>query len=202
MKKLLIIILICFSAHAFSQKVFVDRLEKDGCRQIMTKTKKIKIGNDKYRIGLKVFKETTHEDWYLLVSSDNCIPDDAQLLIRFIDDEVIHLYVNNVNIGDITHPAYTMRTSSYSAVTYPSYTSKYYSSLFVLDNELMDKLSEKGIKKIRITSCTSYNESDFSYMSIILEDYSGYSKIGNYIKKARKNIQNRLDEVENINEEF
>lgn len=164
-----------------AQKVSVDRIESDGRHQIMTKSKEYTIDDAKYSICLKVYDGARSRDWCLLISSFYYISSSAEVLLKLGNDEIIYLPCNNLSVGKVTSPGYGIPIGGITYIS-PSQQVDYYSSIYELSIEQMDKIAEYGVKKIRISSGTKYRDRDFISNSL-----------GKFLMKCRKNIQNRLD---------
>lgn len=170
---------VCMNMSA--QKISVDRIENDGRHQIMTSSKDYSIDGAKYSISMKVYESSYRTDWCLLISSFYYIPSSAEVLLRLGNDELIYLQCNNVRVGQVTTPGYGIPIGSITYIS-PSKEVDYYSSIYELKPSDLDKIEEYGIKKIRISSGTSYRDKEFSS-----------NTLGKFLKKCRRKIQERLD---------
>lgn len=160
----LIILLVYSFVNSNAQKIYVDRIENDGRRQIMTVTKNFSINGAEYYIGMKVFETSYSKDWLLLISSFYYIPNSSEILLKLGNDEIIYLPVNNVNVGKVAE-------------------ADYYSSVYELSKTNMDKIDSYGITKIRISNGVEFRDKTYKNNSL-----------GKFLTKCRKNIKNRLEE--------
>lgn len=173
-----IIISLCVTAcgtlsmSTYSPYINLDRMENGGSRrQVMSDGYECQLDGVDYSFTIKVFEYEYYKDWILLVSSFSQIPNDAKLLIKLKNDEVITLNVDNVNVGDVDVSAiygYYKKADHYAAV-FPIYSSHF------------DKIAEFGIKKVRISTPYSYRDKDFLF-----------NLLGNHITTAKKHIDKRL----------
>ena len=102
-------------------------------------------------------------------------------MLKLGNDDLIYLSCNNVHVGQITTPSYGIPIGSITYIS-PSEEVDYYSSIYELKPSDLDKIDNFGIKKIRISSGTSYRDKEFSSNSL-----------GKFLKKCRKKIRERLD---------
>lgn len=191
-KKLLFCICFCLitcNNNINAQKIIVDRIESDGSRQIMTKTKNFSIGESNYHIGLKTFEEFDNSlDWYLVVGSFSYIPSYTEALIKLRNEEILYLISGKTTSDDITTKLGYRYThySKYSAISYdfPSIQEKYYVTLFKLNEEQLKKIHDYGIKRFRISVGTTFNDREFSG-----------NALGLFIDRSYKKILNRQTKI-------
>ncbi len=131
--------------------ISVDRIERNGDRQVMSETKSVNIEGANYSIGLKAYQNpyTEEIDWLLLVSSFYYIPDNGVVLLKLGNNETLYLPINNLHIGEINMPSYGSSTS---------YKRDYYSSVYSLSENDLKDIAQYGILKIRISSKNVYRE--------------------------------------------
>lgn len=163
-----------------AQHIRTDRIEKDGRHQIMTSAKSISFGRDKFRFSMKIYETANKVDWCLVVSSFCHIPRHAELLLRLGNEKVLHLSCINVKTGIVTQQENIRVNSSTNVIVYNN--NKFYSSLYEIDEELIDSISVYGIKKIRISLGRSYKDKEFTK-----------NQLGKFLVKSQKKIQKRLD---------
>lgn len=180
MRKFLLFLILCTSLNLYAQKISVDRIENDGRRQIMTKSKAIRVGKGTFDFSLKTFSDASSIDWCLTISSFSYISSAAEVLLKLGNGEIIHLNCNNLHEGKINTPGYGIPMGN---ITYfsPSTDADYYTSLYLISYNDLDRIAENGITKIRFSDGTNYFDKEFSNNSL-----------GKYLKKGRKNIQERL----------
>ena len=183
MKQLFIFFCILCAFITNAQSISVDRIESDGKHQIMTSTKGYKIGGIKYEFGLKIYEDGYNEDWLLLVSSFNPIPENTTILLKLYNEDVIELSANNVHTGDITSQGYVYNIGRIGYIN-PSTTSTYYSSVFVLSPEELTRIDDYGIQKIRIGTDLKFSDKEWLY-----------NQLGSYLSKCKKKILKRLDKT-------
>lgn len=183
MKQLILLFMaLLLSANSFAQKISVDRMESDGRRQIMADDIKLSLNGAEYSITLKVYTDYCSDNWLLLVSSFYYIPENAILLLKLRNDEVLEFPINNLHVGSITVPGYSTKVGSIITSTLPR-EQDYYSSVYVITPEEMDKIQTIGVKKMRISS-NAYHE--------YRENSTGVQRLGGYLKSARRAIERRM----------
>lgn len=185
MKKIFVLFICMLALSANAQKVDVDRIESDGRHQIMTTSRDFYVDDAEYRFTMKIYESAKGVDWHLLISSFSYIPSSAEVLLKLGNGEMMYLLCNNVTTGSVTKPGHA--TTFFHSVfgfteVYPSREKTYYSSIYDLTPEKLDKIAEFGIKKIRISTGVKYRD----------EVFRG-NPLGKFIVRCRKNIQERLD---------
>ena len=183
MKNLILFLSIFFTSinFCFAQKITVDRIEDDGRRQVMCSSKDEKLDGVQYSFSVKAFEKYGIIDWCLLVSSFNYISDNAILLIKLGNNEVLEIPINNLNIGTVHMPSYSYSIGNI-AYHAPSSEAEYYSALFAPTELQWSNIEQYGIIKIRISSRSSYNEKVWKK-----------DKLGKFIAKSRAKIAERLN---------
>lgn len=182
MKKIFVLIICVLALSAHAQKVDIDRIEKDGRHQIMTTSRDFYVDDAEYRFTMKIYESAKGIDWHLLISSFSYIPSSAEVLLKLGNEEMMYLPCNNVTTGSVTRPGYGISIIRGFTEIYPSKEKEYYSSIYDLTPEKLDKIAEFGIKKIRISTGVKYRD----------EVFRG-NPLGKFIVRCRKNIQERLD---------
>ena len=182
MRRIFVLFICMLALSANAQKVEVDRIENDGRHQIMTTSRDFYIDDAEYRFTMKIYESTKGIDWHLLISSFSYIPSSAEVLLKLGNGEMMYLPCNNVTTGSVTKPGYGVSIIRGFTEIYPSREKEYYSSIYNLTPEMMDKIAEFGIKKIRISTGVKYRD----------EIFRG-NPLGKFIVRCRKNIQERLD---------
>ena len=182
MKKIFVLFICMLALSANAQKVDVDRIENDGRHQIMTTSRDFYVDDAEYRFTMKIYESAKGIDWHLLISSFSYIPSSIKVLLKLGNGELMHLPCNNVTTGSVTRPGYGISIIRGFTEIYPSKEKEYYSSIYDLTPEMMDKIAEFGIKKIRISTGVKYRD----------EVFRG-NPLGKFIVRCRKNIQERLD---------
>lgn len=179
-KVISIVVLFLFAIfHSFSQSVDLDRIESDGKRQLMTETKEFNFDGQKYTIGVKAYVDDYNTDWLLLVSSYHHISDATIILLKLGNDEIIELPVNNVNVGEVTLPGYGFQIGAITTYS-PSSKVNFYSSVYVLTEDIISKIASEGIKKMRIFDGVDYH------------DRKHCNTISQYLVDGIKNIHKKI----------
>ena len=183
MKNLILFLSIFFTSinFCFAQKITVDRIEDDGRRQVMCSSKDEELDDVKYSFSVKAFEKYGIIDWCLLVSSFNYISDNAILLIKLGNNEVLEIPINNLNIDTVHMPSYSYSIGNIAYHT-PSSDAEYYCALFAPTKLQWSNIEQYGIIKIRISSRSSYNEKVWKK-----------DKLGKFIAKSRAKIAERLN---------
>lgn len=174
----------------FAQKIYVDRIETDGRRQVMATTKEYFVDDKDFKFCLKVFEGSDRRDWLLLVSSYAPMSMESVLLIKLWNEAILRLNVNNIKVDTETKPAYAATigsmtttigsmTATIGSITtiHPSKDVNYYYSLYELTPEEIEYMGKYGIKKIRIANGEKVWDKDFKFDSLGAYLSRGYKKI-------------------------
>lgn len=196
MKRFFCISLLLLSASCvFAQKIFVDRIETDGRRQVMATTKEYFVDDKDFKFCLKVFEGSDRRDWLLLVSSYAPMSMESVLLLKLWNEAILRLNVNNIKVDTETKPAYAVtigsmtttigsRTATIGSITtiHPSKDVNYYYSVYELTPEEIEYMGKYGIKKIRIANGEKVWDKDFRFDSL-----------GAYLSRSYKKILKQLE---------
>ena len=182
MKHIFCISLLLLSVSCvFAQKIYVDRIETDGRRQVMATTKEYSVDDKDFKFCLKVFDGSDRRDWLLLVSSYAPMSMESVVLLKLWNEAILRLNVNNVNIGTLTEPAYAITIGSITTI-HPSKDVNYYYSVYELTPEEIEYMGKYGIKKIRIANGEKVWDKDFRFDSL-----------GAYLSRSYKKILKQLE---------
>lgn len=190
MKHIFCISLLLLSVSSvFAQKIFVDRIETDGRRQVMATTKEYSVDDKDFNFCLKVFEGSDRRDWLLLVSSYAPMSMESVLLLKLWNEAILRLNVNNIKVDTETKPAYALTigsitTSTTTSITtiHPSKDVNYYYSVYELTPEEIEYMGKYGIKKIRIANGEKVWDKDFSFDSL-----------GAYLSRSYKKFLKQLE---------
>lgn len=190
MKHIFCISLLLLSVSSvFAQKIFVDRIETDGRRQVMATTKEYSVDDKDFNFCLKVFEGSDRRDWLLLVSSYAPMSMESVLLLKLWNEAILRLNVNNIKVDTETKPAYALTigsitTSTTTSITtiHPSKDVNYYYSVYELTPEEIEYMGKYGIKKIRIANGEKVWDKDFRFDSL-----------GAYLSRSYKKILKQLE---------
>ena len=196
MKRFFCISLLLLSASCvFAQKIFVDRIETDGRRQVMATTKEYFVDDKDFKFCLKVFEGSDRRDWLLLVSSYAPMSMESVLLLKLWNEAILRLNVNNIKVDTETKPAYAVTigsmtttigsmTATIGSITtiHPSKDVNYYYSVYELTPEEIEYMGKYGIKKIRIANGEKVWDKDFRFDSL-----------GAYLSRSYKKILKQLE---------
>lgn len=190
MKHIFCISLLLLSVSCvFAQKIFVDRIETDGRRQVMATTKEYSVDDKDFNFCLKVFEGSDRRDWLLLVSSYAPMSMESVLLLKLWNEAILRLNVNNIKVDTETKPAYALTigsitTSTTTSITtiHPSKDVNYYYSVYELTPEEIEYMGKYGIKKIRIANGEKVWDKDFRFDSL-----------GAYLSRSYKKILKQLE---------
>lgn len=164
-----------------AQSISVDRIESDGRHQIMTTSKNFYIDDTGYYFSMKIYEKPDGIDWCLLISSFKYIPSNTEILLKLGNDDYIYLPCNNVQIGSVTKPGHGTIIGNFILTT-PTKNIDYYTSIYELTPEKIDKIEKFGIKKIRISTGEKYRDRTIHR-----------NLLGKFVVRCRKKIQERLD---------
>lgn len=190
MKHIFCISLLLLSVSCvFAQKIYVDRIETDGRRQVMATTKEYSVDDKDFNFCLKVFEGSDRRDWLLLVSSYAPMSMESVLLLKLWNEAILRLNVNNIKVDTETKPAYALTigsitTSTTTSITtiHPSKDVNYYYSVYELTPEEIEYMGKYGIKKIRIANGEKVWDKDFRFDSL-----------GAYLSRSYKKILKQLE---------
>lgn len=207
MKHIFCISLLLLSVSCvFAQKIYVDRIETDGRRQVMATTKEYFVDDKDFKFCLKVFEGSDRRDWLLLVSSYAPMSMESVLLLKLWNEAILRLNVNNIKVDTETKPAYAATigsmtttigsmTATIGSITtiHPSKDVNYYYSVYELTPEEIEYMGKYGIKKIRIANGEKVWDKDFKFDSLGAYLSRGYKKILKQLetpikKDKKKNI--------------
>lgn len=207
MKHIFCISLLILSVSCiFAQKIYVDRIETDGRRQVMATTKEYSVDDKDFNFCLKVFESSDRRDWLLLVSSYAPMSMESVLLLKLWNEAILRLNVNNIKVDTETKPAYAATigsmtttigsmTATIGSITtiHPSKDVNYYYSVYELTPEEIEYMGKYGIKKIRIANGEKVWDKDFKFDSLGAYLSRGYKKILKQLetpikKDKKKNI--------------
>lgn len=190
MKHIFCISLLLLSVSCvFAQKIYVDRIETDGRRQVMATTKEYSVDEKDFNFCLKVFEGSDRRDWLLLVSSYAPMSMESVLLLKLWNEAILRLNVNNIKVDTETKPAYALTigsitTSTTTSITtiHPSKDVNYYYSVYELTPEEIEYMGKYGIKKIRIANGEKVWDKEFRFDSL-----------GAYLSRSYKKILKQLE---------
>lgn len=182
MKHIFCISLLLLSVSCvFAQKIYVDRIETDGRRQVMATTKEYSVDDKDFNFCLKVFEGSDRRDWLLLVSSYAPMSMESVLLLKLWNEAILRLNVNNIKVDTETKPAYAATIGSITTI-HPSKDVNYYYSVYELTPEEIEYMGKYGIKKIRIANGEKVWDKDFRFDSL-----------GAYLSRSYKKILKQLE---------
>ncbi len=170
--------MLCMGVHA--QKISVDRIEENGLHQIMTTTKKFSIDGVAFDIGMKIYEGMDKTVWCLLVSTNHSMAPSCEVVLKLGNYETLRIPCNNLNVGKVNTPGYGVVIGNI-AYNYPSSETDYYSTLFELSPNIIDKIEQNGIIKIRISTGTEFLDKEFNN-----------NRLGRYLVKCRNVIVKKL----------
>ena len=179
---LIILLALFFTISCSSVKIGRDSSVPYDSRVIITESRELKIGDAKYNFYLSLFTIYGTQNYSLGVSSLYHIKENNLLLLKLGNGETARLTTSNVTVGEVDWPMYTPiigGTSTYGIST----TQKvdYYSSLFDIDVELLNKIEKHGIIKMRIEFFSTFHEQSWKN-----------NKFGKYITQSRKKIDEQF----------
>ena len=182
-------------SSVFAQKIYVDRIETDGRRQVMATTKEYFVDDKDFKFCLKVFEGSDRRDWLLLVSSYAPMSMESVLLLKLWNEAILRLNVNNIKVDTETKPAYAATigsmtttigsmTATIGSITtiHPSKDVNYYYSVYELTPEEIEYMGKYGIKKIRIANGEKVWDKEFRFDSL-----------GAYLSRSYKKILKQLE---------
>lgn len=185
MKYIFAIFALVYISCSSPQKIRWDRIKNENIRHIGASGLDMKIDNATYSFGLTAFSNYTTTIYYLQVSSLWKIEENCLVLLKLGNGETVKLLSENVNVGIIDWPNYSpiIGDSKPSGVI-TTQKVDYYSSIYLLHNEILSKIEKFGIYKIRIQFINSYNEQMWKK-----------DKLGKHLQKSHLLIQSQLNKI-------
>lgn len=167
-----------------AQKITFDSIEKDGTRHIATESLGLKIENGTYDFSLTVFSNPDSKVYALLISSIWMMKEDCVVMLKLGNEEIVKLTANNINVGKIDYPSYTPIIGNTSSSRIMS-TQKvdYYVSLYTLEKELLNKINQNGIIKLRISFGDTFFEKSWKKDELGKHITSSYKKLEEQLQK-------------------
>lgn len=182
MRYILSFFLLFFLSCSAPSKISWDNTKADNVRHIGSKAIETKIDNATYSFNLTVFAGQKTKYFCLLISSIWRIENNGIVLLKLGNDETIKLIADNVNVGQVDWPTY----SPIIGATKPSgllstQKTDYYTSIYLLPSDVLNKIETYGINKIRIQFGTTYKEQSWTR-----------DRIGKYIKSSHELLEKQL----------
>lgn len=168
-----------FALSSFSQEVIMDRIE-GGVRYLKTSSKVCYFKLAKYRFNLCAYESTTGVKWFLQISSKYYAPTSSEVLFKLQNEDLVHLYCNDVSVGKITKEGYGISCGNITVITPPEEID-YYTSSYQIDSDDLNMIERYGIKKLRISYGTEVGDKKFHC-----------NTFGRFLKKSRRNIEQRF----------
>ena len=171
-----------FMINSHSQEISFDRIEKGGIRHIGTKSLEMDLDNVTYNFSLTVFSGANSKDYCLLISSFSKIEENCIVMLKLGNEEIVKLTANNLNIGQVDYPKYNpiIGGTTVSGIL-SNQKVDYYVSIFSLDDDLLNRIEEYGIIKIRVAYFGIYNERSWRK-----------DRLGKYIKRCHLKLEEKL----------
>jgi len=182
MRHAIYILFLIPSSCSVPRQVSWDRVEEGNVRHIGSKSLETKIDNATYNFGLTVFSGAKSKYYCLLISSLWRIDNNNIVLLKIGNGETIKLVSDNINKGQVDWPSYSpiIGGNSNSGVVSTKKTD-YYSSIYSLDDDVLRKIEQHGVYKIRIEFANTYKEQIWKN-----------DKLGRYIKNAHEILESQL----------
>ena len=182
MRRILYILFLILSSCSVPKQVSWDRVEEGNVRHIGSKSLETKIDNATYNFSLTVFSGAKSKYYCLLISSLWRIDNNNIVLLKIGNGEAIKLVSDNINKGEVDWPSYSpiIGGNSYSGVL-TTKKADYYSSIYSLDDDVLRKIEQYGVYKIRIEFANTYKEQIWKN-----------DKLGRYMKNAHELLESQL----------
>lgn len=144
-----------------------------------------RIDKATYSFTLTVFSGQQLKYYCLLISSIWRIENNGIVLLKLGNEETIKLMADNTNVGQVDWPTYTPIVGTYKASgLLGTEKTDYYTSIYLLQDDVMKKIEMYGINKIRIQFGTTYNER-----------FWRKDRIGKYIKHSHELLEQQLQRL-------
>lgn len=182
MKHILTIFIFSLISCSTTSKISWDNTKTDNVRHIGTKGIETQIENATYNISLTVFSGQESKYYCLSISSLWRIENNGVVLLKLGNDESVRLVADNVIIGEVDWPSYSpIIGSTTSTGVINTKKVEYFSSIYLLQHDILKKIESYGVNKIRIQFGATYKERFWSK-----------DKLGKYIKNNHELIEEQL----------
>jgi hypothetical protein len=171
-----------FQNNSYAQKIAYDDIMNDGKRIIGTEgiDEKIQDASYTFRLSVQSFLDT--KIFHLIVGSLWTMDNASIILIRLGNDEVVKLIPLNSNISQIDYPKFNPIVGSTGNTGLLS-TQKvnYFVSVYNLDYDLLNRIKQFGIVKLRISFGNSFFEKNWKK-----------DELGKFLKKCHIQLENQI----------
>lgn len=176
--------LIIFFNSCSVTKIAWDRNEKNEVRHIGTEGIDINIENSTYKFSLTVFSSAYSKEYFLLIGSRSQIDNKSLLLLKLGNDEIIKLVSDTINVGKVDWPKYIPIIGGKRVLQIVT-TEKvdYNVSLYPLDPQVLEKIEQFGVLKLRIPFGYNYKEKNWVV-----------DRLGVYLQENHELIEAQLKE--------
>ena len=191
MKKILALLLFCiaFTIQMYGQNEYVttDYYAPDSSRHIVSYSSSF-CKLRQYTMAIESIIVNNQQTWFLLIWSLNDVPQDAIILLKLFNNDVIELSLSKLyteeyyalsSVGVFNHIATTAVGTSRGVITKEN---KYFARFSITPNQL-DAIATYGVSKIRISTTMTYEEAKWkrdklgAFFKIATEDINEYLKI-------------------------
>ncbi|MCI7430545.1 MAG: hypothetical protein MSS84_06685 [Bacteroidales bacterium] len=191
MKKILALLLFCiaFTIQMYGQNEYVttDYYAPDSSRHIVSYSSSF-CKLRQYTMAIESIIVNNQQTWFLLIWSLNDVPQDAIILLKLFNNDVIELSLSKLyteeyyaisSVGVFNHIATTAVGTSIGVITKEN---KYFARFSITPNQL-DAIATYGVSKIRISTTMTYEEAKWkrdklgAFFKIATEDINEYLKI-------------------------
>ena len=163
-------------------KITWDKIQKDDIRHIGTEGLDMKIDDAFYRFSLTSFSDSNYKEYFLLINSTSRIENKSVVLLKLGNDETIKLTSDTIKITKVDWPVYNPivgGTRPYTLITKEKV--DYYASIYLLKEDVLEKIEQHGILKIRIEYKDTYKEKSWNI-----------DMLGIFIKDCHESIERKL----------
>lgn len=181
----LVIFLFCLSIflnNSYAQKIAYDDIMNDGRRIIGTEgiDERIQDAGYNFRLSVQSFLDT--KTFHLIVGSLLTMDNESIILIRLGNDEVVKLIPLNSNTGKIDHPKFNpIFGSTKNAGLFSTEKVDYFVSVYNLDYDLLNRIEQFGIVKLRISFGNSFFEKNWKK-----------DELGKFFKKCHIQLEDQI----------
>ena len=191
MRKILALLLFCiaFTIQMYGQNEYVttDYYAPDSSRHIVSYSSSF-CKLRQYTMAIESIIVNNQQTWFLLIWSLNDVPQDAIILLKLFNNDVIELSLSKLyteeyyaisSVGVFNHIATTAVETSIGVITKEN---KYFARFSITPNQL-DAIARYGVSKIRISTTMTYEEAKWkrdklgAFFKIATEDINEYLKI-------------------------
>jgi hypothetical protein len=158
-------------------KIESDLIHQNGVRKIVTEPVEMEIGDAIYDFSMELNSRARSRKYFLGVGSTWKIQKNDILLLKLTNNETVKLTASLVLVEKVNIPKDVTILGGKQTGLSINRKIDYYSALFDIDANVLDRIKEQGIIKMRI-----------EYKDTFFEQNWWSNELGKYITESRKTI--------------